>query len=289
MSCGEAIDEMYTIKLFVAGTNKEIFTSEAWTNTFNIDEPIYSELCHEFYSNYEFDEVCVANELRTKKITNFRLCRSAFSWTLLELAKRLELYNSEEIEEEGFDVYFKGGLRSDEHFNAQEYWLSISREENLSLSRNHASTIWNPVLRVLHEMITYGLCQRTTGHRNGYANVAWLTARWMKRKGASSQKESIICYGQFITKITKRNNLLSEEVLNSLSAPIYCRALDTTTLRELIDSKGRLIPEAPEPGVPRVPIPKPPRALMQDLYERMGNMEIRQGAIERMSYRQSYH
>ncbi|GJR75941.1 retrovirus-related pol polyprotein from transposon TNT 1-94 [Tanacetum coccineum] len=129
--------------------------------------PVFSlgriELCHEFYSNYEFDEVCVADELRTKKIINFRLCGRAFSWTLLELAKRLELYNSEEIEEEGFDVYFQGGLRSDEHFNAQEYWLSISREENLSLSRSHASTIWNPVLRVLHEMITYGLCQRTTG------------------------------------------------------------------------------------------------------------------------------
>ncbi|GJY01607.1 hypothetical protein Tco_0359759 [Tanacetum coccineum] len=68
----------------------------------------------------------------------------------------------------------------------------------------------------------------------------------MKRKGAGSQKESMICCGQFITKIYMRKNLLSEEVLNNLSAPIYYRALDTTTLRELIDSKGRLIPEAPE-------------------------------------------
>ncbi|GKB70294.1 hypothetical protein Tco_0931706, partial [Tanacetum coccineum] len=28
---------------------------------------------------------------------------------------------------------------------------------------------------------------------------------------------------------------------------------------------------------------------MQDLYDRMGHMEIRQKAIERMEYRQSYH
>ncbi|GJX76682.1 hypothetical protein Tco_0323493 [Tanacetum coccineum] len=261
MGCGEAIDEMLTIKLCVAGTNEEIFTSEAWTNAFNIDEQIYSELCHEFYSTYKL--------------------------------MRLGLYNSEEIEEEGFDVYFKGGLRSDEHFNAQEYWLSISREENLSFSRNHASTIRNPVLRVFNKMITYGLCQRTTGyekiqknnlwllsmfdarHQNGYENVAWLIARWMERKGAGSQKESMIYCGQFITKIVRRKNLLTEEVLNSLSTLIYCRALDTTTLRELIDSEGRLIPEAPEPGVPRVAIPRPPRASMQDLYERMGSMEIR--------------
>ncbi|GKD61616.1 hypothetical protein Tco_1299125 [Tanacetum coccineum] len=121
MACGEEIDEMLTIKLCVAGTNEEIFTSKAYTNAFNIDEPIYSELCHKFYSTYEFDEVCVDDELRTKKIIKFRLYGRAFSWTLLELAKRLGLYHSEEIEEEGFDVYFQGGLHGDEHFNAQEY------------------------------------------------------------------------------------------------------------------------------------------------------------------------
>ncbi|GKC53103.1 retrotransposon ORF1, partial [Tanacetum coccineum] len=160
----------------------------------------YSELCHEFYSTYEFDDVCTNDELKTKKIIKFRLGGRAHSLTLLEFARRLGLYHAEEHDEEGFDVYFQGGLRSDEHFNAQEYWLSISREENLSLSRSHASTIRNPVLRVLHKMITYVLCQRTTGyekiqkndlwllsmfdarHQNGYANVAWLIARWMKKE-----------------------------------------------------------------------------------------------------------
>nr|GEW24146.1 hypothetical protein [Tanacetum cinerariifolium] len=210
MSYGEAINEMLTIKLFVAGTNEEIFTFEAWTNAFNIDKPIYSELYHEFYSTYEFDEVCATDELRTKKIIKFRLCGRAFSWTLLEFSKRLGLYNSEEIEEEGFNVYFQDGL-----------------------------------------------------------------PRSLKRKVSGSQKEMIYCR-QFIMKISKRNNLLSKEVLNSLSALIYYRALDTTTLRELIDSEGRLIPKALEPGLPRVAIPKPLRASMQDLYERMGSMEIRQ-------------
>ncbi|GKD60383.1 hypothetical protein Tco_1297892, partial [Tanacetum coccineum] len=65
--------------------------------------------------------------------------------------------------------------------------------------------------------------------------------------------------------------------------------LDTNTLRDLIDSYGKLIPEDPQPGVPRVGIPRPPRASMQDLYDRMGRIEIRQDAIERMEYRQSYH
>ncbi|GJT83586.1 hypothetical protein Tco_1057928 [Tanacetum coccineum] len=126
-------------------------------------------------------------------------------------------------------------------------------------------------------------------HQNGYANVAWVIARWMKRKGAGTQKESQICCGQFISKLARKCRVLTEDVVKSLSAPIYYRDLDITTLKDLIDSDGKLIPEDPQPGVPRVGIPRPPRASMQDLYNRMGRMEIRQDVLERMEYRQSYH
>ncbi|GJT98130.1 hypothetical protein Tco_1093648 [Tanacetum coccineum] len=202
-------------------------------------------------------------KFQTKKIIKFRLGGRAHSLTLLEFARRLGLYHADKLNEEGFDVYFQGGLRSDEHFNAQEYWLSVSREENLSLSRSYASTIRGLILRVMHKMITYGLCQRTIGydkiqkndlwllsmfdarHQNGYANVAWLIAIWMKRKGAGTKKASQICCGQFSTKLARKVKVLSDEVLRSLSVSIYYRDLDTTILRELIDSEGRLNPEDP--------------------------------------------
>ncbi|GJU56618.1 hypothetical protein Tco_1230332 [Tanacetum coccineum] len=138
-------------------------------------------------------------------------------------SRRFGTKSSVELEEEGFNVYFEGGLHSDEHFNAHDYWLSISQEENLGLSRSHTSTIKKPILRVIHKMITYGLCQRTT------------------RKRAGTQKESQICCGQFISKIARKCRVLTEDVSS----------------------------------VPRVGIPRPPRASMQDLYDRMGRMEIR--------------
>ncbi|GKG32352.1 hypothetical protein Tco_0429862, partial [Tanacetum coccineum] len=80
----------------------------------------------------------------------------------------------------------------------------------------------------------------------------------------------MICCRQFITKLDRKAGVLSDEVLRSLSAPVYCKDLDTTTLRELIDSEGRLIPEDLQPDVPRVAISRAQRASMQDLYERMG-------------------
>nr|GEU79743.1 hypothetical protein [Tanacetum cinerariifolium] len=111
----------------------------------------------------------------------------------------------------------------------------------------------------------------------------------MKRKGAGIQKASQISCGQFISQLARKYRVLIEDVLRSLSAPVYSRDLDSTTIRDLIGSEGKLIPEDPQPGMPRVVIPRPPRACMQDLYDRMGRMEIRQDAIERMKYRQSYH
>ncbi|GJR12937.1 hypothetical protein Tco_0795589 [Tanacetum coccineum] len=276
------INDMLIIRLCEAESNEEIFTSVALIRAFNINKPIYAKICHEFYSTYEFDEVYVDDELQTKKIIKFRLGRRAHSLTLLEFAHRLGLYHADELEEDGFNVYFEGGLRSDEHFNAQDYWLSISQEDNLGLSRSHTSTIKKPILRVIHKMITYGLCQRTIGYDK-------LIARWMKRKGAGTQKESQICCGQFISMIARKCRVLTEDVVGSLSAPIYCTDLDTTTLRDLIDSDGKLILEDPQLGVTRVGIPRPLRASMQDLYNWMGRMEICQEAIERMKYRQSYH
>ncbi|GKC29972.1 hypothetical protein Tco_1037266 [Tanacetum coccineum] len=261
------INDMLRIRLLEAESNEEIFTSVAWIRAININEPIYAKLCHKFYSTYEFDEVCASNELQTKKIIKFRRGGRAYSLTLLEFARRLGLYHADELDEDGFNVYFEGGLHNDDHFNAREYWLSISREENLGLSRSHTSTIKSPILRVIHKMITYGLCQRTA------------------REKEMAPKRKV----KFVVVIARKSRVLTYEVIRSLSAPIYCIDLDMTTLRELIDSEGRLIPENPQPGVPRVGIPRPPRASMQDLYDRMGRVEIRQEAIERMEYMQSYH
>nr|GEW67808.1 hypothetical protein [Tanacetum cinerariifolium] len=150
----------------------------------------------------------------------------------------LGLYQADEVNDEGFEVYFQGGLRSNENFNARDYWLSISSEEELHLSRSLGLNIRRPILRVLQKMITYGVCQRTTG------------------KGVESQRDSMIFCGQFITRIAKRMGLLTDEVLNSLSALVYCRALDAITFRELIGPDERLIAEDPSPKVLRVAMPR---------------------------------
>ncbi|GKD70495.1 hypothetical protein Tco_1324585, partial [Tanacetum coccineum] len=77
-------------------------------------------------------------------------------------------------------------------------------------------------------------------------------AKWMKRKGARSQKDSQICCGQFISKIARKNRVLTKETICSMSTLVYYRDLDRTTMRDLIDSENRLIPEIPVDDIPRV-------------------------------------
>nr|GEU66154.1 hypothetical protein [Tanacetum cinerariifolium] len=126
MGFAEEIEKMLEIKVYEVGSQDKIFSSKAWIRAFDINEPIYIELCHKFYSTYDFDEVCTYDKLRTKKGIKFRLYGRANSLTFLEFSRRLDLYHLEEVNEERFDVYFQGGLRGDENFNASYYWLSIS-------------------------------------------------------------------------------------------------------------------------------------------------------------------
>nr|GEV57688.1 hypothetical protein [Tanacetum cinerariifolium] len=188
MDCDGEIDDMLRIKVREAKSEEEIFTSVAWIRALNINEPIYAELCHKFYSTYEFDKVCADDELQSKKIIKFRLGGRAHSLTLLEFAHRLGLYQALELEEDDFNVYFEG-----------------------------------------------------------------------------------------------------EDVMRSLSAPIYYRDLDTTTFRDLVNSDGKLIPEDPQSGVPRVGILRPLKAsIYHGVFEHMAGVYSvpLQGAYNPPSYAQ---
>ena len=213
MGCGETVEEMIEIKLIEAGGDEELFVYEACKRAFNCQEVIYKELCQEFFSTYQMDENFSQEEICAKKIIKYRLGGRAHSVSLVEFARYLGLYRFEVLNEEGFEIYFQSGLRDEGDFKAEEYWSRISTEDELRLSRSACNSIRSPILRLLQKMIAYSVCQRTTGYdkiqkhelwlmsmfedRNNerYANVAWVIARWMKRKGKCTQDGSKIIMG----------------------------------------------------------------------------------------------
>ena len=83
------------------------------------------------------------------------------------------------------------GLKSEEGFDADEYWKKISNNATSSYTTSSVEEIKEPILKVLLKMITLVLFQRTDDdnnitkrdlwilsmfeekHQHGYANVAW--------------------------------------------------------------------------------------------------------------------
>ncbi|GJV56666.1 putative reverse transcriptase domain-containing protein [Tanacetum coccineum] len=83
----------------------------------------------------------------------------------------------------------------------------------------HSAEISDGGFEVLHKMITYGLCQRTTRYDKVQRNKLWLTSMFEAKHQ---------------NRMAKRMNLLTDEVLDRLSATTYCRALDATPLERYV-------------------------------------------------------
>ncbi|GJY99319.1 hypothetical protein Tco_0516749 [Tanacetum coccineum] len=107
MGCAETIEEMLEIKVIEMGGNEEVFSSEAWRRAFDINEPIYMELCHEFFSTFKFNKEVTGEELTKKKIIRFRLGGRAHFRSLLEFARHLGLYNVRKFWRKVFKFTFK--------------------------------------------------------------------------------------------------------------------------------------------------------------------------------------
>ncbi|GKB18701.1 reverse transcriptase domain-containing protein, partial [Tanacetum coccineum] len=85
-----------------------------------------------------FEENVSHDDLMEKKIMKFRLGGNTHTFTLLEFARALGLYNREEFADRHFKYYFKSGVRDDSQFREEKYWVSVSSEDSVRLSRTWA-------------------------------------------------------------------------------------------------------------------------------------------------------
>nr|GEY03296.1 hypothetical protein [Tanacetum cinerariifolium] len=226
MRCNRETNDMLMIRLREVRSDEEIFTSVAWIRAFSINEPIYTELRHKFYLTYEFDEVCTDDKLQTKKIIRFRLGGRAHSLTLLEFARRSHAstikylvlrvihkmitygswidFESRLIHEDPQPGVPRVGIprpsRASIHDLHDRMGRMEIRQETIERMEYRQSYHWDKYRGVFKHMAgVYSVplqgaynppCYAQPQNQNGYANVAWLIARWMKRKGAGSWIDS---------------------------------------------------------------------------------------------------
>ncbi|GJU59366.1 hypothetical protein Tco_1075965 [Tanacetum coccineum] len=80
-------------------------------------------------------ERLVLDDYLGKKVIKFRLGRGHLM-IMVEFAPVLGLYSQEEIDDEAFVICFRSKVRNDSGFRDEAYWLRISTEESLRLSRS---------------------------------------------------------------------------------------------------------------------------------------------------------
>ncbi|GJS66766.1 hypothetical protein Tco_0681330 [Tanacetum coccineum] len=94
IGCGDEIDQMLKISLNEAQSEEEIFFSVAWVRAFNTREPIYPELCREFYATYKFDKSLLGNSdyimLRRQYIAEYSSLLQRFRQDYSKRVDRLE-------------------------------------------------------------------------------------------------------------------------------------------------------------------------------------------------------
>ena len=162
-------------------------------------------------------------------------------------------------------------------------------------------------MKVLHKMIVYLLCQRATRfdkiqrmecwllslfekkNMGEYANVAWVVAHWLKKKGKGSQSDSELVCGHLITRLAKGLNVFTEENMATYSAPTAYKAFDHVTLRDLLDDGGKLKTDVAGPRIVRPHLPPQARARGNNVMEKIERMESKMDLMERKVDRILYH
>ncbi|GKC75515.1 hypothetical protein Tco_1126289, partial [Tanacetum coccineum] len=190
----------------------------------------------------------------------FRLGGNTHTFTLLEFARALGLYNREEFADRHFKYYFKSRVHDDSQFREEEYWVSVSSEDSVRLSRTCAdlyrpqgtkssasSSVNNDALARL--MVT------EMGAQEKEERLAFLEIKRREVECRERELEQqdmrfyLQSYDHLVGDQRKLIQLphiptLTKASLTTYSPPLACKKLDATTFRELIGADAQLVPAA---------------------------------------------
>jgi len=210
-----------------------------WHNVFGNREPVYRELCLEFYST-----LIVKKELNKIKDIFEERCIQFYCGGVLrkvsvaQLGYYMGMYSEAELQNSDFRGLLRQGLYVKQSFDEEsltQYWSRITGGEVWrSGGTGNLSKIHSIRLRMLHRMIVSFLVQRSTHWEKVYLTDLWLIKLFSE--GAPSKfalapmvvldrmwnhSDSMLVLGPFITMIYKRYGVFNtEECVTDLSPPV---------------------------------------------------------------------
>lgn len=223
-------------------------TPEAWLRLFEIREPVYKELCYEFFSTFDFEPA----EDYDKEMITFRLGGIAQSMTLCSFATTLGLYTPDEVSSEDFTYAM---IEARETFSRDAFWREVG-EGTYNPHNTRATSFIDPVHQILHRALAESILGRgNTGavsvrdlqimsmllDPTATFNVAFLLADFFS-KATGVRHGGCISGGSYVTRLAKQLGILTEAEKRGLTVveKKSTALLDLATLRRMgmIDHSG---------------------------------------------------
>ncbi|GKB09151.1 hypothetical protein Tco_0837463 [Tanacetum coccineum] len=189
--------------------------SPEWGNLFSIVEPIYRELCLEFFATYQFNEK--SRDYTDDKALTFRLGGLYRHCSVKEFGVRMGLYPQTLADNKSFLHFLKcGEVAPAKDFNYARFWSRIAQSE-YDISHIRESHISSPIHRILHRMISHSITGRKCAgsvtqmdlwylynflSEDKHCNVAHCLASYLT-EAAGRIRTSPICGGHFVTRLAK--------------------------------------------------------------------------------------
>ncbi|KAI3815487.1 hypothetical protein L1987_15156 [Smallanthus sonchifolius] len=198
-----------------------------WRRVFRLHAIQYIELMMEFFSTYQFDYPCA--DLELPETVRFRL---GGEWRVMSVARfgrLLGLYTGQELQTE---LFTEGITEFPTEEDKDQFWYEFGFGiYDPSLTK--ASSLRDPLHRVLHRCIVYSISGRGQGEtvvnlrelfylyclvRPRTCNLAHSIAGYLVNS-SGCDVTSAICGGHFMTKLARNFQLLTNDLIGDQPPP----------------------------------------------------------------------
>lgn len=151
----EALGVSTQLKSYLVHTKEDgQLYPKAWLRLFDIREPVYRELCYEFFATFYFDTLC--DDYDRDNMISFHLGGKDHSMSLRTFATTMGLYTREEVLSHDFT---NAMINADGDFLKDSFWREIA-EGVYDPHNSRATAFTDAVHRILHRAIAESILRR---------------------------------------------------------------------------------------------------------------------------------
>ena len=223
-----------------AQVGDRVVVSNMWQNVFANREPVYRELCLEFFSTFKVKkELNKIKDLFEERVVHFYCGGMLRKISVAQFGYYTGMYTLDELNNNDFRGLLRQGLYVKQPFDGEsltQYWTRITGGEVWkSGGSGSMSKIRSVKLRMLHRMIVAFLVQRSTHWEKVYLTDLWLIKLFSEgapRRFALApmvvldrmwnHSDAELVMGHFITMIYRRMGVFDSDACQTdLSPPVF--------------------------------------------------------------------